>query len=304
MNTTIILLACVTLFALKIQAQTVTDYDGNVYHTVTIGNQVWLRENLKTTHYNNGVPIPHVPGGSAWSSMTTGARCYYNNDSVAYDSVYGALYNWYAATENNEICPAGWHVPTDAEWTAVETLLGGSYVAGGKMKEAGTEHWLYPNTGATNSSDFTGLPGGMLGISFTFETLFENGLWWTSTSYGSNAWSRYFWYLFAGVDRNPTPKTIALSIRCMKDVNVGSGDWNNQHPIKLYPNPSSGRVTLESELYQGVNLWVYDLAGKLMLHRELNNKTTDLDISFLKAGIYLVRISGNTWTVQQKLIKQ
>ncbi|MBL7113867.1 MAG: T9SS type A sorting domain-containing protein [Bacteroidales bacterium] len=306
MNRKILLFACLAIFALKIQAQTVTDYDGNVYHTVAIGSQIWLKENLKTTHYNNGVPIPNVPGSISWSNMTTGARCYYNNDSIAYDSVYGTLYNWYAATDINEICPSGWHVPTDAEWAAVETFLGGSFIAGGKMKEAGTVHWLPPNAGATNSSDFTGLPGGMLGTNYTFETLYENGLWWTSTTFissSSYAWSRYFYYLNAGVDRNPTPKTIALSIRCIKDVNVGSKDMNEQK-IKLYPNPSIGRVTLDCAEGQALNLWMYDLFGEIMLHRELNNKTTDMDISLLPNGIYLIRITGDTWTVQQKLIKQ
>mgnify|MGYP002630057058 CR=1 FL=1 len=303
MNRKIMLFACLAIFALKIQAQTVTDYDGNVYHTVAIGSQVWLKENLKTTHYNNGVPIPHVPGGISWSSLTTGARCYYDNDSIVFDSVYGVLYNWYAAKDINEICPTGWHVPTDAEWTAAETFLGGSFIAGGKMKEAGTAHWLPPNTGATNSSDFTGLPGGMLGLSYTFESLFENGLWWTSTTTGSYAWSRYFWYLFAGVDRNPTPKTIALSIRCIKDVNVGSGDLNKRK-IKLYPNPSSGRITLDCADDQTLSFRVYDLLGKLVLHQELNQRRTHMDISSLKDGIYFVRISGDSWTVQQKLIKQ
>ncbi len=304
MNRKILLFTCLAIFAIKIQAQTVTDYDGNVYHTVAIGSQVWLKENLKTTHYDNGVLIPHVPGSISWSSMITGARCYYNNDSIAFDSVYGVLYNWYAATDINEICPSGWHVPTDAEWTVVESFLGGPYIAGGKMKEAGTAHWLPPNTGATNSSDFTGLPGGMLGTNFTFQSLYENGLWWTSTaSASSSAWSRYFWYLFAGVDRNPTPKTIALSIRCIKDVNVGSRDIK-EPKIKLYPNPSSGRIILECAEDQPLNLWVYDLFGEIILHRELNNKTTEVDISFLPNGMYLIRISGDTWTVQQKLIKQ
>jgi len=303
MNKKILLFVCFAIFAFKIQAQTVTDYDGNVYHPVTIGSQVWLKENLKTTHYNNGIPIPHVPGGNSWNGMTIGARCYYNNDSIAFDSVYGALYNWYAAADINEICPSGWHVPTDAEWTAVEMFLGGSYIAGGKMKEAGTAHWLPPNTGATNSSDFTGLPGGMLSTNFTFETLYENGLWWTSTASGSYVWSRYFWYLFAGVDRNPTPKTIALSIRCIKDVNVGSGDLNEQK-IKLYPNPSSGRITLDCAEYQASTLMIYDQLGELVLNIELNSPTTDMDISFLPDGLFLVSISGDTWTVREKLIKQ
>ena len=161
---------------LKNQSQPVTDYDGNVYDTVIIGSLTWLKQNLKVTHYNNGVTIPNVTGNVEWASLTTGGRCYYDNDSVANDSVYGVLYNWYAVSDPGQICPSGWHVSTNAEWNTTEAYLGGTGIAGGKMKEAGTAHWLSPNTGATNSSGFTDLPGNMRDPAQNFRTIHENGL--------------------------------------------------------------------------------------------------------------------------------
>jgi len=193
MKTIIILLAVLVSFVLRTQGQTVTDYDGNVYDTVVIGNQVWLKQNLRTTHDNTGFLIPNVADSTAWANLSSWGRCYYNNDSSAYDSVYGPLYNWYVA-DNPDVCPVGWHVASNAEWQAAETFLGGAMVAGGKMKEADTIHWAGPNTSATNSSGFTGLPGGGRTNTGNFQFIRENGLWWTSTSYNSsNAWGLYMW---------------------------------------------------------------------------------------------------------------
>jgi uncharacterized protein (TIGR02145 family) len=116
---------------------TVTDIDGNVYQTVTLGGQVWMAENLKVTRYRNGDPIPCVNDASAWSGLSTGAYCHYNND-FNNAAIYGRLYNWYAVSDSRNIAPGGWHVPTDTEWQTLVDLLGGSSVAGGKMKTTGT----------------------------------------------------------------------------------------------------------------------------------------------------------------------
>lgn len=303
MKRTLLLLIGFAFIATKNQSQTVTDYDGNLYNPVTIGNQVWLKENLKVTHYRNGTSIPHISGGGGWSTLATGARCYYNNDSIAFDSVYGALYNWYAAGNANGICPTGWHVPTDAEWTAAEIFLGGSNTAGGKMKEAGTLHWLSPNAGATNSSGFTGIPGGMLSTSFVFQTLGENGLWWTATQSGGGVWSRYLWYMFAGVDRNLTPKTIALSIRCIKDVNVGQDEI--RHPgIRVYPNPSKDKITVELTDGELVTLQVCSSTGVPVMKEIIDREINQVNISGLVSGIYVITLTCDSWTVQQKFIKE
>lgn len=298
------IIALVAFCALKNQAQTISDYDGNVYNTVIIGNQVWMQENLKVTHYRNGISIPNITDITTWAGLTTGARCYYNNDSIAHDSLYGALYNWYAVHDVNGICPEGWHVSGDSEWNVVETFLGGSFVAGGKMKESGTSHWLNPNTGATNESGFTGLPGGMRGMDNAFSAIHENGLWWTSTQTGSNAWSRYLYYLNTGVDRNPTPKRLGLSIRCIKEVNVGLGNSKYFGNIKLYPNPASHKFIIECNVTQFFNLEVYDVSGKLLIHSVLMDNTDEIDISSLAKGIYLIKLIGDSLTFQQKFVKE
>ena len=119
----------------------VTDDDGNVYHSVTIGTQVWMVENLKTTKYNDGTSIPLVTDATDWHNLLTPGYCWNNNDEATYKATYGALYNWYTVNTGN-LCPTGWHVPGDAEWTTLTTYLGGEDVAGGKLKEVGITHWL------------------------------------------------------------------------------------------------------------------------------------------------------------------
>lgn len=299
----ILILIGLAFLTVKNQSQTVTDYDGNVYEIVTIGAQSWFKENLKVTHYSNGVPVPNVTGNPAWANLVTGARCYYNNDSVANDSIYGPLYNWYALNDTNNLCPSGWHVSTDGEWTETEIYLGGAAIAGGKMKEAGTLHWLSPNVGATNSSGFTGLPGGLRGINNTFQYIHENGMWWRATAGGSNALSCYMWYLNAGIDVNPVPKMLGMSVRCVKNLVTGIEGPLYPGKIRLYPNPSNDKVTLECAGCQNANLLVYNITGEMVMQNLLTKSTNEIDIRSLPKGVYLLKITGERGTMQQKLIK-
>jgi len=154
-----------------------TDYDGNMYHAVTIGNQTWLQENLKTTHFLNGDPIPNVTDQATWNSLTTPGYCYYNNDSKNAET-YGALYNFYVVKDPRGLI-AGYHSPSMDEWTTLSNYLGGADVAGGKMKEAGYDHWIKPNAGATNSSGFNGLPSGVR--QDTFSNLGDGVSFWSTT---------------------------------------------------------------------------------------------------------------------------
>ncbi len=195
-----------------------TDFDGNNYTTVTIGTQVWMVENLKTTHYRNGDPIPNVTGNAAWAGLTTGAYCSYNNLPANFN-IYGALYNWFTVADTRNMTPAGWHVPTDAEYTTLTSYLGGETVAGGKMKETGTTHWSSPNTGATNQSGFTALPGGYRSYNDgTFYYVGSYGNLWSSSALGAtNAWFRYVDYDFAYCDRNFSDKAFGVSVRCVRD---------------------------------------------------------------------------------------
>ncbi|MBV5329787.1 MAG: hypothetical protein JZU65_19525 [Chlorobium sp.] len=140
------------------QNNNASDADGNTYKTVVIGTQTWFAENLKTTKYKDGTAIPLVTDNTAWKNLTTPAYCWYNN-TVSNKATYGALYNWHTVSTAN-LCPAGWHVPSDSEWKTLTDFLKGESTAGNKLKEAGTTHWNSPNTGATNESGFTALPGG------------------------------------------------------------------------------------------------------------------------------------------------
>lgn len=198
-------------------AQTVslTDADGNTYNTVTIGTQVWMAENLKTTKYNDGSNIPNITDGSTWINLTTSAYCWYNNDA-SNKANYGALYNWYSVVDGRKICPSGWHVPTDNEWTTLETYLGGISVSGGKLKA--TALWSSPNTGATNESGFTAFPGGYRGSSGTFVGIGNSGIWWSTTTYlTSSAWIRLLSYNSSNGTRSNNLKERGFSVRCVKD---------------------------------------------------------------------------------------
>jgi uncharacterized protein (TIGR02145 family) len=196
---------------------TMTDQQGNVYKTIVIGSQEWMAENLKTTIYRNGDAIANVIDNTQWSNLTTGAWCSYNNDSQ-YDCPYGKLYNWYAAADSRSVCPTGWHVPTDAEWTILTTFLGGPSSAGGKMKSTGTQHWLSPNAEATNESGFSGLPAGGRSSLGASNDLGGYGIWWSSSELpASYAWYRSLDYNSGEVIRFNFIKRNGFSVRCIKD---------------------------------------------------------------------------------------
>jgi uncharacterized protein (TIGR02145 family) len=197
---------------------TVNDYDGNTYNTVKIGNQWWMAENLKTTTLNDGTPIPLETDGIQWSWKTTPAYCWYDNDEVTYKNTYGALYNWFTVN-TDKLCPVGWHVPGDAEWTELTDYLGGYSVAGGKLKEAGTAHWSDPNTGATNESGFSAVPGGRRYFTTGgFLNVLEMGWWWSATEYyAPSARIRFLSNNNAIIDWGDHEKVSGFSVRCVRD---------------------------------------------------------------------------------------
>lgn len=198
----------------------VKDVDGNVYGTVRIGDQVWMAENLKVTHYKDGTPIPNV-NDITWPVLSTGASCDYAN-SPANSAIYGKLYNFYAVSDPRGLAPAGWHVPTDAEWTTLTTYLGGEDVAGAKLRESGTAHWFSPNIISTNISGFTALPGGARMELGSYISIYISGMWWTSTEFNStSAWLRETDREDSRINRSNTTdsgsKHPGFSIRCVKD---------------------------------------------------------------------------------------
>jgi uncharacterized protein (TIGR02145 family) len=203
----------------KVDDSAIKDGDGNVYTSVQIGTQVWMVENLKTTKYNNGDLI----GTTSPSTLNIGAESlpkyqwtYEGNETNV--SVYGRLYTWYAVTDSRNICPKGWHVPTDNEWAALNSLLGGEGVSGGKLKETGLSHWITPNSDANNSSGFTATPGGWRYYGGASEYLGYFSYWWSSTEENAdNAWWRQVNYGGPSLSRNTMNKKFGLSVRCLKD---------------------------------------------------------------------------------------
>ncbi len=194
----------------------ITDIEGNVYRTIKIENQVWMGGSLKTTKFNDGTSIPLVTDNNAWAKLNTPGYCWYDNDENN-KNTYGALYNWYAASYSN-ICPNGWHVPSDQDWTILATSLGGEAIAGGKMKETGFLHWLSPNTGATNSSGFNGLGGGNRNMSGVYYNMAITGDYWSTTEYNaSEAWDRFLYARDQLLSREHYAKTIGFFIRCVKN---------------------------------------------------------------------------------------
>ena len=187
---------------------------------VKICNQVWMLENLDVEKYRNGDPIPQVTDATQWTNLTTGAWCYYNNDA-ANGAIYGKLYNWYAVNDPRGLAPQGWHVASDEEWTTLTNCLGGESIAGGKLKEAGTSHWIIPNIGATNSSGFTAIPGGGRSSTGNFSWIGEDGFWMTSTPDLSTfivlVWARALGTNAGSIYRGTYGKANGFSVRCVKD---------------------------------------------------------------------------------------
>ncbi|MBA7528679.1 hypothetical protein ES705_20867 [subsurface metagenome] len=193
----------------------VTDYDGNYYNIVEIGSQVWMAENLKTTKYNDGTAIPLVTDPTTWINLTTPGYCWYDNNEANYKNTYGALYNWYTVNIG-KLCPTGWHVPTDAEWSTLIDYLGGESVAGGKLKETGTIHWNSPNTGATNETGFKALPGGLRSVAFY--DIGYYGRWWSATEQdAASAWIRVLANGNGIVFSSNNGKSAGFSVRCLRD---------------------------------------------------------------------------------------
>lgn len=183
---------------------------------VVIGNQIWTCTNLDVTTFRNGDVIPQVTDPTAWANTTTPAWCYYNNDP-ANGAIYGKLYNWHAVRDPRGLAPAGYHIPTDAEWTTLTDYLGGLSVAGGKMKKVSTL-WTSPNTDATNSSCFTGLPGGVRNHTGNYDYINSNGFWWSSTEYNvGDAWFRAMYNNSGIVGRDYDDKGSGLSVRLVKE---------------------------------------------------------------------------------------
>ena len=304
-----IIITLLFLYLTGFAQQTVTDYDGNIYHTILIGDQTWLIENLKSLHYCDGTPIPEVVA-------------YNNDDSLG--AIYGLLYTWDAAMKGltepgvQGVCPCDWHVPTDEEWTILENYLGGPGVAGGKMKETGTEHWLLPNTGATNSSGFTGLPAGEYDAYFNpnkFWLLHTAAVFWTSSQTNQlQAIERYLSHDDVVCGSLPWHKVMKYSIRCIKDsvttdIKSEQGLINHYELFQNYPNPFNPVTTINYQIpeFSFVTLKVFDVLGNnvvTLVEEEIQpgQHKVDFNGNGLTSGIYFYQIKVGNYIQTKKMM--
>jgi uncharacterized protein (TIGR02145 family) len=256
-------------------------------HDVVIGTQIWTGCNTTLANYKNGDAIPQVTDPTAWAALTTGAWCYYNNDPVT-EATYGKLYNWYAVNDPRGLAPTGYHVPTDTEWTTLTTFLGGATVAGGKMKETGLCHWSNPNTDATNTSLFTGLPGGDRLNTGSYNGIYNYGFWWSSTDSGSTLG----WLLrLDSVNDNATGgfgyKKTGMSVRFIRDVEVVITEfttvWQTDYP------GSSGTNEIHIPIDYGLT---YNYSVDWGDGTTSTGVTSDIIHTYATPGTYTVKISG------------
>jgi uncharacterized protein (TIGR02145 family) len=287
---------------------TMTGIDGNTYKTIQICNQSWMAENLKTTKFNDGTDIPLVTEETAWVNLTTPGYCWYDNDSAINANPYGALYNWYTINTGN-LCPSGWHVPNDAEWTTLINCLGGDVIAGGKLKEIGFAHWYDPNSGATNESGFTALPGGHRDTDAKFRYIGYYGYWWSATENNATyAWYRTIYYdvgPFCGtcvISNDYYYKMLGLSVRCVKDNNPSITNSMISEEVIFYPNPATEKLYLKNNNYANSLIMIFDLQGKQVLSMQIDSNP--IDISNLEKGVYVVKLVCSENVLITKFIKE
>jgi uncharacterized protein (TIGR02145 family) len=304
-------------------AQLVVDFDGNAYNTVAIGTQTWIRENLRSLHYSDGAQIP-------------GASSYNGSDSLAL--LYGRLYTWNAAMRDSTVertqgvCPCGWHVPSDAEWSALEAALGGAAVAGGKLKDTLTDHWTPPNTGASNSSGFGALPAGEYDGFYSphvFQYLSQYAVFWTSTQAGSTkAVERYLAYNSEASSPYNWYKVMKYSVRCIKDEATDVGSSSSAPPpdfslLQNYPDPFNPTTTIrytvgsvnlpagqagsQRAADSRVRLVVYDMLGREIAvlmdgNNEAGSHSVEFDASGLSSGVYFCRMTAGDFVGTKRML--
>ncbi len=294
----------------------VTDMDGNVYKTVKIGDQWWMAENLRVTHYQNGETIPNITNNVQWANDLLGGSCIYNNGiiynnpPIVYLTAYGRLYNWHAVIHSGGIAPKGWHVPTDSEWKKLEINLGmnltdldnknwrgGASNVGGKLKEVGTALWASPNTGANNEFGFTALPGGYRSANGDFDSFDTRTDFWSSTEYDiSEAWKRHLHSQNPGISRDIGAKQNGFRIRCVKD---DSPVINTAPTASFDISPPSGPTTTNFILDASSCSDLQDPIGNLQVQWDwTNDGAWDTDYTTTKstthqystAGAYTVKL--------------
>jgi uncharacterized protein (TIGR02145 family) len=305
MNTHTLFFSLYLLNSISAFSQLVVDVDGNTYNTVSIGNQIWLTENLKTTKFNNQDPIPLITDNTLWSTQTEAAYCSYQDDNLLANE-YGNLYNWHVLNDIRNVCPTGYHVPSILEWEELIDFLGGTAVAGGKLKEAGLAHWIDPNTGATNSSGFTLLPSGWRAYNNgSYENLTHMAYQWSSTSIDAlNASIMLVGFDSESCLTSESHKLTGLPIRCLKEETSSLMNNQNHLPIMVYPNPANHLIKIHCGKNTFHTVRLIDLTGKILLYGAVEDHETSLNISDIPNGTYLIDLQGDCASRYEKITIQ
>ena len=292
-----------SVFSFLAQAQTVTDIDGNVYPTVSIGTQTWMAENLKTTRFANGSLIGTTMG---FTNNDTSAiyQWVYNNDTALLPD-YGRLYSWYAAVDSRNICPAGWHVPSLAEWDTLRAFLGDS-LAGSQLKEAGTAYWISTDSTVANTVGFNARGNGFKGNPRGYKNLREIAYFWASTQFGLGGFSRG--HTMKLMHNSPVLETgvavgnCGMCIRCIQNKTVGLDPAFRQNEIDIYPNPTGGRLYIDFPSLQAGTVSIFDLSGREVCRERFDEQSSlELD-SRQSTGIYLLMIRTKEGIIQKRLV--
>lgn len=302
------LIVLIYLYAPVLMGQLVMDVDGNSYQEVSIGNQVWLQENLKVTHFNNGDSIPIIKMDSVWRNLSSAAYCNYDNDLGNVQS-YGRLYNGYVAIDNRNVCPLNWHVPSMEDWNQLIDYLGGELLSGGKMNEQGNAHWIWTNGSATNSSGFTALPAGFRAgsgglISGEFTSIRTMCVFWSSSVKIINPDSIFSLMVYpndGGVKQVSVENKYGLPIRCVRDKPTSNRLNISDDLVNVYPNPTSGVVHIEGAILEGSSFIVelLTLDGKLLLSQESQNQ---LDLSKYSKQIFILKVINSDNIITKKIM--
>ena len=285
-------------------SQTVTDIEGNAYNVIAIGTQVWMKENLRATRYNDNTAIQNVADSMIWSVLSTAAYCDWGNAPES-SAVYGVLYNWYVVDDPKGICPTGWHVPSDEEWSVLADYLGGDSIAGSHLKEKGNEHWVFQNFGADNSSGFTALPSGHRHIFGSFSTLGYFGFWWSSTGADSaKAWDRFVSYNDSAIGRSLVENINGFCIRCLRDLPTGAGGMSpiENHSSAPRIQQIRGDAFLLSEELHGCRISVFNYRGQTVHRMKPGYSQKVVNLGNLPKGSYLLDVVHSSGTIRRVFV--
>jgi len=307
--------------SVTLKSQTITDAEGNIYNTIAIGTQLWMKENLKTTKYSDGSNIPNVTLNSTWDTITSGAYCNYNNTPSNSDT-YGRIYNGYTVLDSRGLCPTGWHVPSENDWAIFETYLTtNSYNYDGtstppyKLAKALASPSIWSSSAVVgtpgntdypairNISGFSALPSGWRFATGMYNGMSYNCSWWSSTFSGSVTSSRGISYNDPLLNPYTYGVGVGLSVRCICDLPVGINDIEKSHNILIYPNPTMDYVIIEG-LENENTIEIINLQGQIVKNENVSTLKTTIDISALSIGIYTVKIKSTKGIHVEKLIKQ